>query len=77
LSHRIPVADFTEIRYEILKFSSSIEVLSPKELRNEIKNKTTNLYLFIEGKPVDKWHRLEEHKGTVPDLRTELTNWNI
>jgi hypothetical protein len=25
----------------------------------------------IEGKPVDDWHRLEEHKGTVPDLRTE------
>jgi DNA-damage-inducible protein D len=22
-------------------------------------------------------HRLEKHKGIVPDLRTELTNWNI
>lgn len=34
---RIPVADFREIRREILKFGSSVEVLSPKELRNEIK----------------------------------------
>ncbi len=25
----------------------------------------------IKGKPVDEWHRLEEHEGTVPDLRTE------
>ena len=24
-----------------------------------------------EGKPVDEWHLLEEHEGTVPDLRTE------
>ncbi|OGW36498.1 MAG: hypothetical protein A2Y97_14050 [Nitrospirae bacterium RBG_13_39_12] len=24
-----------------------------------------------EGKLVDEWHRLEEHEGTVPDLRTE------
>ena len=23
----------------------------------------------IEGKPVDEWHLLEEHEGTVPDLR--------
>lgn len=34
---RIPVADFREIRHEILKFGSSVEVLSPEELRNEIK----------------------------------------
>lgn len=34
---RIPVADFREIRREILKFGSSVEVLSPKELRVEIK----------------------------------------
>ena len=25
----------------------------------------------IYGKLVDDWHRLEEHEGTVPDLRTE------
>ena len=25
----------------------------------------------VEGKPVGDWHRLEEHEGTVPDLRTE------
>ncbi|MDD5451369.1 MAG: hypothetical protein PHT49_05685 [Desulfovibrionales bacterium] len=25
----------------------------------------------IYGKPVDDWHRLEEHEGTVPDLRME------
>ncbi|HET6514536.1 MAG TPA: hypothetical protein VFG09_05195 [Thermodesulfovibrionales bacterium] len=25
----------------------------------------------IEGKPPDEWHRLDEHQGTVPDLRTE------
>ena len=25
----------------------------------------------IDGRPVDEWHRLEEHEGTVPDLRTE------
>jgi hypothetical protein len=24
----------------------------------------------LEGKPVDELHRLEEHEGTVPDLRT-------
>jgi len=36
---RIPVVDFTKIHREILKFGSSIEVLSQKELRNEIKEK--------------------------------------
>lgn len=34
---RIPVADFREIRREILKFGANLEVLSPEELRNEIK----------------------------------------
>lgn len=34
---RIPVADFREIRREILKFGSSVEVLSPEELRSEIR----------------------------------------
>lgn len=32
---RIPVADFREIRREILKFGANLEVLSPEELRNE------------------------------------------
>src|SRR4030043_141830 len=34
---KIPVSDFREIRREILKYDSRIEVLSPEELRNEIK----------------------------------------
>jgi predicted DNA-binding transcriptional regulator YafY len=34
---KIPVADFREIRREILKFGSSVEVLSPDSLRDEIK----------------------------------------
>ena len=36
---KISVVYFMEIRREILKFGSSIEVFSPKELRNEIKEK--------------------------------------
>jgi hypothetical protein len=24
-----------------------------------------------EGRPVDEWYWIEEHEGTVPDLRTE------
>lgn len=24
-----------------------------------------------EGKPVEEWHTLSEHRGTVPDLRTK------
>jgi predicted DNA-binding transcriptional regulator YafY len=34
---KFPVADFREVRREILKYGSSVEVLSPKELREEIK----------------------------------------
>ena len=33
----IPVSDFREIKREILKYGSQVEVLSPKELRSEIK----------------------------------------
>jgi predicted DNA-binding transcriptional regulator YafY len=33
----IPVADFREIKREILKYGSQVEVLSPKSLRTEIK----------------------------------------
>lgn len=35
---RFPVADFREVRREILKYGASVEVLSPLELREEIKN---------------------------------------
>jgi predicted DNA-binding transcriptional regulator YafY len=34
---KFPVADFREVRKEILKHGASVEVLSPKELRDEIK----------------------------------------
>ncbi|KFZ44113.1 hypothetical protein DS62_01540 [Smithella sp. SC_K08D17] len=33
----IPVADFREIKREILKYGSQVEVLSPRELQNEIR----------------------------------------
>jgi len=35
---KFPVADFREIRREILRYGASVEVLSPPELREEIKN---------------------------------------
>ena len=35
---KFPVADFREVRREILKYGASVEVLSPKELRDEIKS---------------------------------------
>lgn len=34
---KIPVADFREIKREILKFGADVEVLKPKELRVEVK----------------------------------------
>ena len=34
----IPVSDFREIKHEILKYGSQVEVISPKALREEIKN---------------------------------------
>jgi predicted DNA-binding transcriptional regulator YafY len=34
---RFPVADFGEIKREILKYGSSVEILAPEELRAEIK----------------------------------------
>jgi predicted DNA-binding transcriptional regulator YafY len=42
-----PVADFKEIKREILKFGSQVEVLSPESLRQEIQNeigKMNNIY---------------------------------
>ncbi len=35
---KFPVADFREVRKEILKHGASVEVLSPQELRDEIKS---------------------------------------
>lgn len=35
---RFPVADFREVRREILRYGASVEVLSPPELREEIKH---------------------------------------
>lgn len=34
---KFPVADFREVRREILKYGASVEVLSPQELREEIR----------------------------------------
>jgi predicted DNA-binding transcriptional regulator YafY len=33
------VADFREIRREILKFGANVEILSPQKLREEIRSK--------------------------------------
>jgi predicted DNA-binding transcriptional regulator YafY len=44
---KFPVADFREVRREILKYGSSVEVLSPNGLREEIKteiDKMTKVY---------------------------------
>ena len=35
---KFPVADFGEIKREILKYGASVEVLGPEELRTEIEN---------------------------------------
>jgi predicted DNA-binding transcriptional regulator YafY len=35
---KFPVADFREVRGEILKYGANVEVLSPQRLRDEIKN---------------------------------------
>ncbi len=35
---KFPVADFREVRREILRYGASVEVLSPQELREAIKN---------------------------------------
>jgi predicted DNA-binding transcriptional regulator YafY len=43
-----PVADFREVRREILKYGASVEVLSPAKLREEIKSeigKMTKIYV--------------------------------
>jgi predicted DNA-binding transcriptional regulator YafY len=44
---KFPVADFREVRGEILKYGANVEVLSPLKLRDEIKNeieKMSRLY---------------------------------
>jgi predicted DNA-binding transcriptional regulator YafY len=40
---KFPVADFGEIRKEVLKYGASVEVLSPKELRHQIKDEITRM----------------------------------
>lgn len=45
---KFPVADFREVRREILKHGASIEVLSPQKLRDEIKSeieRMTKIYI--------------------------------
>jgi predicted DNA-binding transcriptional regulator YafY len=45
---KFPVADFREVRREILKYGASVEVLSPDELREEIKDeieRMTRIYV--------------------------------
>jgi len=37
ISLRFPVADFGEIRKEVLKYGASVQVVSPQELREGIK----------------------------------------
>jgi predicted DNA-binding transcriptional regulator YafY len=34
---KFPVADFREVRREVLKYGANVEVLSPEKLRDEIK----------------------------------------
>lgn len=41
---RFPVADFREIRREILKFGAQIEVVSPESLRQEIKDEISKMH---------------------------------
>lgn len=38
-----PVADFREIKREILRYGSQVEVVSPKALRNEVKKEIENM----------------------------------
>jgi len=40
---KFPVADFREVRREILKYGASVEVLSPLELREEIKQEIARM----------------------------------
>jgi predicted DNA-binding transcriptional regulator YafY len=40
---KFPVADFREIRREILKYGASVEVLSPQELRGEIRSEIARM----------------------------------
>lgn len=45
---KFPVADFREIRREILKYGSSVEVLAPLELRDEIKTEIERMATVYE-----------------------------
>jgi predicted DNA-binding transcriptional regulator YafY len=40
---RFPVADFREVRREILRYGASVEVLSPQDLREEIKKEIARM----------------------------------
>jgi predicted DNA-binding transcriptional regulator YafY len=40
---KFPVADFKEVRWEILKYGANVEVLSPPELREEITNEIARM----------------------------------
>lgn len=40
---KFPVADFGEIKREILKYGASVEVVSPKELREEVKREIESM----------------------------------
>jgi predicted DNA-binding transcriptional regulator YafY len=40
---KFPVADFKEVRREILRYGASVEVLSPPELRDEIKSEINRM----------------------------------
>jgi predicted DNA-binding transcriptional regulator YafY len=43
---KFPVADFSEIRREILKYGANVEVLSPQKLREEIKSEIEKMANF-------------------------------
>lgn len=45
---KFPVADFGEIKREILKYGASVEVLSPEELREEIKREIERMIKVYE-----------------------------
>lgn len=40
---KLPVADFKEIKREVLKYGSQVEVLSPEELREGVKKEISKM----------------------------------
>lgn len=40
---KFPVADFREIKREILKYGANVEVLSPQELRDQVRNEIASM----------------------------------